>query len=508
MFTNKDHKQIKNKGIAIEQIEKQLQNFKTGFPPIKLVKVATKEHGIKVFDDNEITELVRSYTVRTKNKEILKFVPASGAASRMFKNLLNFLNLNESEQKEELKNDNSFNSAFYFFKQLQNFAFHNKLENILKENNIDIKDANYNAILKYFLTKSGMDYSELPKALLHFHKYKNGARTSIEEHLVEAAKYSTSKGNIARIHFTLSEEHISDIKNLFNEVIPLYEKEFNLKYEINFSVQNQSTDTIAVNLINKPFRLQDGSILFRPGGHGALIDNLNNLDADIIFIKNIDNVVPDRLKAETIKYKKVIGAHLIYLQQKLFDFLKKLEKDESGKIINDIIYFFEKELMFIFPENFKKINIREKIKYLKTKLKRPIRICGMVKNEGEPGGGPFWVKNEDGSVSLQIIEASQINTQDKNQLEILSNSTHFNPVDLVCTTKDHNGNKFDLKKFIDHETGFISQKSKDGKDLLAQELPGLWNGAMADWNTVFVEVPLITFNPVKYINDLLREQHQ
>jgi hypothetical protein len=325
--------------------------------------------------------------------------------------------------------------------------------------------------------------------------------------LVEAAKYGVSKNNIAAIHFTVSPEHLDKFKAQVDKVKNLYENQFHIAYDISFSVQKSSTDVIAVDMNNEPFREHDGSLVFRPGGHGALIENLNDLEADLIFIKNIDNVVPDRLKETTIQYKKAIGGLLLKLQSKIFDYLKGLEKIENSGLAQKISDFAQSELNINFPEDWGNRSNAEKKSFLFQRLNRPIRICGMVKNEGEPGGGPFWVKNPKGDISLQVVESSQVNTKDAEQLKILQSSTHFNPVDLVCGTKDYLGNSFDLHQFIDHETGFISVKSKDGKNLKAQELPGLWNGAMADWITVFVEVPIITFNPVKTVNDLLRQQH-
>jgi hypothetical protein len=318
-----------------------------------------------------------------------------------------------------------------------------------------------------------------------------------------------TRDRIVPIHFTVSQEHMEKFNSLIALVRPYYENMFDIRYDIQFSVQKPSTDTIAVDMDNSPFREADGSLVFRPGGHGALIENLNDMEADIVFIKNIDNIVPDRLKSETYKYKKVLGGLLIKLQEKIFDYLKKMEqKPVPDPLITEISQFCVDSLAMKLPERFGKMEQKQQYQILQAFLNRPIRICGMVRNEGEPGGGPFFVENIHGEVSLQIVESSQINMKDAGQVSILKSATHFNPVDLVCGIKDYKGKKFDLHKYIDQDTGFISVKSKDGRQLKALELPGLWNGAMADWLTLFVEVPLATFNPVKIVNDLLREQHQ
>ena len=352
-----------------------------------------------------------------------------------------------------------------------------------------------------------MNYGQLPKGLLLFHKYDEGIRTAMEEHLVEAAQYASTNGK-AQVHFTVSEEHIELFKQKVEEKKSYYEQMFNVSYDISFSTQKASTDTVAANPDNTPFRNDDGSLLFRPGGHGALIQNLNELNADIVFIKNIDNVVPDHLKDETTKWKKIIAGVLVELQQKCFDYLKLLKSSQYDK--QDILTvkdFLEHELCCKL-DHAKAMSDIELVDFLIEKLNRPIRVCGMVKNSGEPGGGPFFVYNADNTISLQILESSQLDVNNPETMNMFTKGTHFNPVDLVCATKDYKGNKFNLPDFVDPLTGFISKKSKNGKELKALELPGLWNGAMSNWNTIFVEVPAITFNPVKTVNDLLREQHQ
>jgi hypothetical protein len=513
MFSANDIEQIRAKGADPKEIENQIGYFKKGFPALKLVKPATKGDGIISYSKEAIKSVIDFYDQTSANKTVLKFVPASGAASRMFKNLQEFRNKNYSKEEAAaiLSSQTAFDSPGNFFKKLHHFSFYPALKKLLSANGYDVEkllaEHENNIIIDHFLYENGLNYSNLPKALLHFHKYEGYNRTSIEEHLVEAANYATATDRTANIHFTLSPEHISKFEHLIKAKLPEYEKKFNVKYNISFSIQDPATDTIAVDMNNEPFREKDGSLVFRPGGHGALLENMNKLDADLIFVKNIDNVVPEHRSEDTVTYKKLIGGHLLYLQQKVFLYLDKLEsgKDDPA-FMEELMYFITRELMIKLPDIFHSYNTSA-LNYFRKLLHRPIRVCGMVKNEGEPGGGPFWVQNVDGSVSLQIVESSQVDMNDPVQVGILKSSTHFNPVDLVCATKDHHHTKFDLLKFRDPDTGFISIKSKDGKDLKALELPGLWNGAMANWNTVFVEVPLSTFNPVKTINDLLREEH-
>ncbi|MCF8368001.1 MAG: DUF4301 family protein [Bacteroidales bacterium] len=513
MFTQKDLDQFKSKGISIPVIENQIENFKKGFPFSRLVKPATINDGINNFNKQEVDKLVELFNQKTREYSIVKFVPASGAASRMFKALYTFLEeANENNQQEIVQADTGFNSVFNYAKRIKNFAFFNELNNVLNKHSLNVDDllADQNIIplVSFLVEDKGLGYGNLPKGLLLFHQYGENSRLALEEHLVESAEYALDSNKVASVHFTVSPEHMQKFKEALKRVLPGYESKYKIKYKVEFSIQKPSTDTIAVDMDNNPFR-ENGSILFRPAGHGALIENLNDLVYDIVFIKNIDNIVPDRLKPETIRYKKVIGGLLMELQKEDFFWLKKIS---SGKLtetdLSKLEDFAVKRLNIKLPEVYINLSFQAKTEFLYKNLNRPIRICGMVKNEGEPGGGPFWVKNSKDEISLQIVESSQINMEAPDQVEILNNASHFNPVDLVCSLKDFKGNRFDLHKFTDPETGFISVKSKSGKNLKAQELPGLWNGAQADWITIFVEVPLLTFNPVKTVNDLLRDQHQ
>lgn len=495
MLTQEDKAYLAKKGITEDKLNAQLEYFKTGFPWLKLAGAASPGKGIMTPDKEEKDTYLNAWTdYLNGDGKVLKFVPASGAASRMFKNLFEYL-------------DNGEKTSFIqkFEDGIEHFAFIDDLKAAIAKNG---GDSSVKTAIATLLGDNGLSYGKLPKGLLKFHKYDDGARTPVEEHLVEGALYAGGKTGNVHVHFTVSPEHRSLFEALVANVAPKYEAQFGVKYSVSFSEQKSSTDTVAANPDNTPFRGKDGKILFRPGGHGALIENLNDLDADIIFIKNIDNVVPDRLKPETTEYKKLIAGVLVSKQAKAFKYLQLLDSGVyTHEQLEEIIRFLQNDLSCRNPE-LKNLEDAELAIYLHKKLNRPMRVCGMVKNVGEPGGGPFLAYNNDGTISLQILESSQIDTANEEYMKMFQNGTHFNPVDLVCAVKDYKGNKFDLKKYVDHKTGFISNKSKDGKELKALELPGLWNGSMSDWNTIFVEVPLATFNPVKTVNDLLREQHQ
>ena len=445
MFTSADLAQLEARGISLEKAEKQLQSFATGFPELDIVSAASVGNGVLNPTEEEIDNYVKAWqNYLDEGHTVLKFVPASGAASRMFKDLFEYLETGEKTKFIEK-----------FLGEKDRFAFGPQLAGLDEQPAVAhlLKD---------------MNYGNLPKGLLLFHSYEDGARTPALEHLVEGAMYAASKGEV-NIHFTVSHEHLPLFQAHLAEYKAAYEEKLGVKFHISYSEQKPSTDTLAANPDGTPFRTADGKLLFRPGGHGALIENLNEQDADIIFIKNIDNVVPDRLKGDTVRYKQLLAGVLVTEQKKAFEKLQdpNLTAEE------------------------------------KAQLQRPLRVCGVVKNTGEPGGGPFLVREDDGTISCQILESSQISDP-----ALMQQATHFNPVDLVCATRDAEGKPYHLPDFVDEKTGFISHKSKDGKELLALELPGLWNGAMSRWNTIFVEVPVSTFNPVKTVNDLLRPEHQ
>jgi len=509
MFSEKDVSQIAAKGLTESLVMEQINRFKHGYPSLKIIKAATVNDGIIALKDNEMSELVEYYEEDSKYLKKVKFVPASGAASRMFKYLFEVLESLDKGEKDYLKimENQSVGSFDYIYQNRKKFAFFNELEGQLHSKNSSDDDVSNRKdvlnFLKNLLTAEGLNYANLPKGLLKFHKQDNGSRTSVEEHLVEGARYAKS-GKEVNLHFTVSENHVDLFRTHLEEVVGWYEKEFNTIYNINLSIQKSSTDTIAVDLDNNPFRDHAGNLVFRPGGHGALLQNLNDTFADLIFVKNIDNVVQDRVKTDTILYKKALAGLLIKLRKETFDWIKKLNEHNASKYISEAVFFVSHSLHIKLPGGFQERSKIQKISFLLEKLNRPIRICGMVRNEGEPGGGPFWVENNDNSVSLQIVESSQI---DDDKKDLMKNATHFNSVDLVCSISDYEGKQFDLNKYTDRDTGFISEKSLQGSALKALELPGLWNGAMANWNTVFVEVPVSTFAPVKEVSDLLKEEH-
>jgi hypothetical protein len=516
-FNEDDIKQIKSREITPEIVKSQIEIFKKGFPPVKLKRPCTIGDGITVTEKSELERLADVYLQAALSERAMKFVPASGAASRMWKLLVSFDNCYDYIDVQHItsqaeKGDPDHKSFLQFIRNIRKFAFYDDLRSAMSKDGLDIdlliSRGQYKDILEYVLTPKGLDYASLPKGLIKFHRYSDRSRTPFEEHLVEAAAYVKDKNNVARIHFTISPEHEEAVKNHIEQVRSQYEQS-GVKYEITFSHQKPSTDTIAVDLENRPFRDVDGNLVFRPGGHGALLENLNELMGDIIFIKNIDNVVPDRLKYETYFYKRALGGLLVELRRQIFHYLESFSNNDLDEsLIKEMFEFAGDKLFIIPPEQVERGSREEKINFLFSKLNRPLRVCGIVKNQGEPGGGPFWVEHADKTVSMQIVESSQVEMESAEQEDIWKSSTHFNPVDLVCGICDYLGRPFNLMNFRDPETGFIPIKSYDGRELKALELPGLWNGGMANWNTVFVEVPIITFNPVKTMFDLLRKEHQ
>jgi hypothetical protein len=514
MFTDDDLKQIEKKGIDLKTIEKQLHHFSTGFPFITLSRAATAGDGILSFTEEESGQFILYFESAVRNHSVIKFVPASGAASRMFKLLFEFREKvrRSPDALIEYYKENGLQSIQGFFLGMNRFAFYPEWKELIQSEGHSLPGTPEEILvpaITLLLERSGLDYSNLPKALLKFHMYPEGARIAAEEHLVEAAHYSLGKSGKAEVHFTLSEEHVDKFYERINPILKRYEERFAIKFGISHSIQKPSTDTLAVEENDMPFRNPDGSLLFRPAGHGALLENLQDLDADIIFIKNIDNIVPDRLREDTYKYKKIIGGYLLWVTGMINNFLRKAVSDSvSEEETDQMERFAADKLLLNLPDHFSGLDKKARTGLLADLLNRPVRICGMVRNEGEPGGGPYWVAESAGNVSLQIVESAQVDFTNPDQKNIFNSATHFNPVDLVCSTRDFRGNKFRLDKFRDDDTGLISKKSSGGKVLKAQELPGLWNGSMAKWITLFVEVPIITFNPVKTVNDLLRNEHQ
>ncbi|MFM9826062.1 DUF4301 family protein [Flavobacterium sp.] len=510
-FSSSDFVQIYEHGIPLKNIKNQLNFFKNGIPKTVLIEPAKVSNGILKLSENDYQEKATYFDSVKSTLKLKKFVPASGAASRMFKFLNTFLNEFdvENESIHAYINRKKDSKLSIFIVGLEKFPFYDEVLFELEKTFPDFNNFNSDYKNYYFietlLSSKHFDFANKPKAILPFHKYSNRISTPIEEHLNECVHYATSKGN-SHLHFTVSESHQKEFEIIINAIKSKIENENKTTIEISFSNQDKSTDTIAVDMENKPFRDEMGKLVFRPGGHGALIKNLNNLEADIIFIKNIDNVIQNH--NETIAlYKKALAGILIELQKQVFKYLNEIE-NSSEKHLNETIIFVKNNLNIEIPKDVENYTLENKISFLKNILDRPIRVCGMVKNEGDTGGGPFWVKDTNGNVSLQIVETSQIDLTNINQANILANATHFNPVDLVCGIRNFKNEKFDLTKYVDYNSGFIVQKNKDGRDLKGYELPGLWNGAMAKWISVFVEVPLMTFNPVKTVNDLLNSYHQ
>jgi nicotinamide riboside kinase len=512
-FSSADFVQIYNHGIPFDKILKQLEIFKNGILKSNLISPATINNGILSLSETEFEEKANFFDLQKEKLKLKKFVPASGAASRMFKFLTAFLN-DFDIKKETINayiNRKKDSDLSIFIVAMDKFPFFKTLDEKLKEIYPDFEtlDRDYKNyyFVKTLLSPEYFDFANKPKAVLPFHQYKTHIANPIEEHLNECVHYATSN-QVSNLHFTVSEIHQTLFENEVEVLKEKVEQDSKVKIDIGYSYQNKSTDSICVDAKNIPVRDKENNLVFRPGGHGALIENLKELDSDVIFIKNIDNVIQNHIDKIAL-YKKALAGVLIKVQQKVFGYLDAIEKQEiKEENIEEIVAFLMQKLNIELSNDFNKFTFENKINKIKELLNRPIRVCGMVKNEGEPGGGPFWVRNDKGAVSLQIVETSQVDLANKKQTEILAEATHFNPVDLVCGIKNYKNEKFDLLQFVDQKAGFIVEKSVDGKTVKSYELPGLWNGAMANWLTIFVAVPLITFNPVKTVNDLLKAAHQ
>lgn len=512
-FEGNDFMELHHREISPEAVAKQMHYLQKGIPWVQLDRIASKGDGILKFTDEETTYFSTLFEQNKESLKLKKMVPASGAASRMFKFLNEFLEhfrLGEESINAYINRTKAKNLSL-FLVGLPNFPFYDELisktHQAFPEFSTWSHDLKNYAIIKTLIDENHLNYTNKPKGILPFHKYENHIATPVEEHLREAMAYAVSHDKTF-VHFTVSPEHQTAFQEVVNDIKPRLEIKDNIIVNVNYSTQKTSTDSISFNIDMSPLRSPEGTLVFRPGGHGALIENLNNLDADIVFIKNIDNVIQNHL--ETIShYKKALAGVLLNSQKKVFHYLEQLNRNNLQKEeMEEVVGFIKTQLNLDISEDFSKFTRESKIEYLHTYLNRPIRVCGMVKNEGEPGGGPFWVRNQKGYVFLQIVESSQIDLNDPDQKKIFESSTHFNPVDLVCGIKNYKGEKFDLLEYVDPDTGFVVKKNKNGKDLLAYELPGLWNGSMAKWLTLFVEVPLITFSPVKTVNDLLKPAHQ
>jgi hypothetical protein len=504
MFSQKDLQQIRLKGISIDEINQQIRHFQQGFPPSDITMPATPGKGIMLLSEGEQLHFKDVFLDNAPDFRIIRFIPSSGAATRMFKSLYEALeNLEGQSLKEQQGWIRDHKELRRFFRKLERYPFYEDL--------VQPEGASPAGILNQLLTADGLGYGIRPKGLLKFHKYsESDRRTAFEEHVREAVKYCGNRDRLVRMHLTVSPDHLNGFQTEAARVLPRIEQETGIHVDLSFSFQKPETDTIAVTPGNEPFRNADGTLLFRPGGHGALIRNLNALDGDLVFISNIDNVAPDRMKNLRVKQKQVLGGLLLEVRSKIFYYLGQLtgeEKMEKTRLDSMVTYLHER-LGIAIPEMLQSWDVNQLKSWLISTMNRPIRVCGMVRNEGEPGGGPFYVRSESGEVTLQIVESSQIDLKDPAKKELVHQSTHFNPVNLVCSLRDFRGEKFNLRSYVDHNTGFISEKSMEGRLLKALELPGLWNGAMAGWLTLFAEVPVETFSPVKTVFDLVRKEHR
>jgi len=516
-LTEQDRLQAEALGISEAQIRSQILTFQRSSFFVRLARPCTVGDGIRSLAPEKLQDYVQVQQRAARQGRFLKFVPASGAATRMFQIPSQFyyrrphLSLQEIRQ-QAAENDADAASFIRFLEELRRFAFFDDLKSAMQRHGLDLEDllqqGRYPVILEYLLTSCGLGYEALPKGLLKFHRYGTKTRTAFEEHLVEAALTVRDANGVCRLHCTVSSEHQAAFRELFARAKSHYEDHCDARFEVEFSVQSHSSDTIAVDLDNQPFRDGDGRLLFRPGGHGALLENLNSLGGDLITLKNIDNVVPDRLKPSVTLWKQVLGGVLVVLQDACHHYLKRLtEGPAASSLFAEAITFAEQKLLIQLPETIRHWSFAERREFLVSRLNRPMRVCGMVRNVGEPGGGPFWVMGKDGALSLQVVESAQVDMKSSDQQRIWNSATHFNPVDIICAVRDYRGRPFNLRDYVDQEAVFIARKSSGGRELKALELPGLWNGAMSDWITVFVEVPRITFQPVKTANALLEPEH-
>ena len=508
-FTQRDIRQIEEKGISRKKVEDQIRTFMEGIPFVNLYAPALIGEGILKISPKQEKAHIQRFEDARPSLSLIKFVPASGAATRMFKALFSFLDEFEpgKESFDQFLSRTGDKNIAQFFDRISEFPFYELVLNRLGKKDLS-EDQDKFDFVSELLDENGLNYGFYPKGLLPFHNYDDNLATPFEEHLYEGVHYA-SVNQTASLHFTISEQHQSLFDKEFKSVEKLISSDTVTTFTVGYSYQSQATDTIAVTPENEPFRNEDGSVLFRPGGHGALLQNLDMQDADIIFIKNIDNVVTRDKCHEIAASKKVLAGVLLDLQKRAFHYLKLLEeKTIEGADMEEIRTFLERDLNVRFTDSYSSFTLGQQIEVLRDKLNRPMRVCGMVKNEGEPGGGPYWVKDRNGNISLQIVESAQVDLDHEHQSAIFKKATHFNPVDLVCGVRDYRGKKYDLLRFVDEKQGFITGKTREGKALKALELPGLWNGGMAYWNTIFIEVPSATFNPVKTVNDLLKPAHQ
>ncbi|HTT30518.1 MAG TPA: DUF4301 family protein [Solirubrobacteraceae bacterium] len=516
-FSAADTIELENHGLNLDEAERQFRLFEKSPPHVQLDRPCTIGDGIRALSDAEVEAASAEHAEASHQGRLMKFVPASGAATRMCQALLAERDRAGSRSREDAlqrraAGDTNAATVLTFMDAIDRFAFSDHLRAGMAAHGWDtaalLRQGDFGKILDGLFSPEGLNASALPKGLLPFHRYPEGNRTAFEEHLVEAAETVADRHGTCRVHFTVSPEHEDRFRKLLGEVRDGIERRHDIRLEVGFSIQKRSTDTVAVDLHNRPFRTDRGTLLFRPGGHGALIENLYDLGGDIVFIKNIDNVVPDWLRADTLRWKKILAGLLVIIQRNIFDHLARLRGRSEPAVVDTALRFAREDLGLSVPARFESSGVAEQQQRLIEALDRPVRVCGVVRNTGEPGGGPFWVRGRDGSLSLQIVESAEVDPARPEQEAIFRAATHFNPVDLVVGVRNQRGDRFDLRRFVDSEAVFIAHKSMDGRDLKALERPGLWNGAMAHWTTVFVEVPGSTFTPVKTVLDLLGPEHQ
>jgi hypothetical protein len=509
-LSQNDHLILKQHGLSISQIEAQLQQLRQGIPPLHLIRPCHVGDGIIQLSPQHFPEYHRQFQHAQTAGRVSKFIPASGAATRMFKDLLQYLEKGNASQDPNLKDFTPPESIVQAWEQLPHFPFMKDLRHYYEAARIDFQNLyDTKQMLQVFqalLHTPGLGYANFPKALLPFHHYAEGPRTSLEEHVHESMLYAQNTSAQIRIHLTVSAQFEKQVKATL-ETIQQKEGQSGIKFELTVSIQKSGTDTIALDSEDQLFRNEEGILVFRPGGHGALLENLNDYEGDIVFISNIDNVVPDHLKGEIVEWRMSLAGYLLKLQEEIFHHRQQLESAQSS-VVEKAEAFIQQQLHQQFPSSYDQLDIPGKVLWLKRFLHRPVRVCGVVPNTGDPGGGPFWVQHADGSQSRQIVEQSQGDPESEAQQQLFASATHFNPVDMVCGVRDYQGNPFNLLKFSDPDTSFISHKSYQGRTLKALEWPGLWNGGMADWITLFVEIPRTTFNPVKTFLDWLHPYHQ
>lgn len=503
--------QIMRSKIPEQEIISQFITFKNGISPVKLERPCTIDDGIVSIPPENENHLIELSNKAALQNRFMKFIPASGAATRMFKPFFSLINDGEGKKQDNLYPPDVNDQPFFTI--IKNLAFYPKLTQVLKKKGVDIKTlktrADMAVVIQAILEDDGLGYGNCPKGLIRFHRYNQTSATAFEEHIHESIDHMLGRNNTLKLHFTVPVTYYDRIKKHISNISTGFKKK-GILLSVTLSLQDPSTDTIAVSPENILLSAADDRLAVRPAGHGALLRNLNKCHGDIVFIKNIDNVLHSTARGDSLIYKKILGGFFVQLQDQIFKLLYRLEDpaDIRKGTLEQAETMVENKLNRILPEGYNLFDKQQKAQYLYSQLNRPLRVCGMIKNQGDPGGGPFWVKNQNLVSSLQIVEGAQIDTADPDQFRILKESTHFNPVDIVCGLRDHNGEQFNLPDFVDNTTGFITDKTQKGVDLKALELPGLWNGGMALWNTVFIQVPPSTFSPVKSVFDLLNPTHQ